>query len=165
MYTQTYSAKRKSFPKILTTIIVGIALSNLISLLKISSFVWIYELSILIAIVCAIYKILKTDCYLYTYTITDTEISIKLSVGQTEKILCAFEICDILSVTSENINTIKKTLGKALVYKCCENSNSKNSTKIVFKENQNTTGILEFKPDTKFLQILDKKTLDKFAEI
>lgn len=159
MYKQIFTAKAKSLPMILLTVVIGLIMLSVPTLFNITSFVWVYELAVIVFTAYAVYKIIKKSCYVYTYCIIDGAVSVKLNVGQREDLLCAFEICDIISINNGKINEIKEANNCRLVYKCIGGGDPAKSTQIVFREESspNTISMLVFMPDTEFLQILNEK--------
>ena len=167
MYKQTYTSKAKSLPMILLTVVIGLILLCIPSILKITSFVWIYELAVIAFTAYGVYTIIKKSSYVYTYMIIDDEVVVKLNIGQFENILCAFEIRDIISINNGKINELKESNGCKLVYKCIGGGAVSKSTQIIFHEeaNRENIGMLVFMPDTEFLNILNKKRLDIQAKV
>ncbi len=167
MYKQTYSTKTNSLPIILLTAVLGLVALCIPSILKFTSFVWIYELAVVAFTSYAVYTILKKSSYVYTYMIIDDEVAVKLNVGQKENILCTFEIRDIISVNNGKIKELKEANGCTLTYKCIGGGDAAKSTQIIFREetNRENIGMLIFMPDTEFLNILNQKRLDIQAKV
>ena len=162
MYKQTYTTKAKSLPMILGAAVLGLLMFCIPSILKITQFVWVYELAVIIFSSYAVYKIIQKSNYIYTYHIIDDEIAVQLSIGNKQDVLCTFEIRDIISVNNGKIKELKEANNCKLVYKCIGSGDSAKSTQIIFREESDTNKIsmLVFMPDTEFLQILNKKRLD-----
>lgn len=167
MYKQTYSTKANSLPMILLTVVIGLIMLCIPSIFKITSFVWVYELAVIVFASYAVYRIIKRSSYVYSYMIIDDEVVVKLNIGQFENILCAFEIRDIISINNGKINELKDANGCKLVYKCIGGSDAAKSTQIIFREeaNKENIGMLVFMPDTEFLNILNEKRLDIQAKV
>ena len=167
MYKQIYETKAKSLPMILMTVVIGLILLCIPTIFKITAFLWVYELAVVIFTSFAVYTILKRSSYVYSYMIIDDEVSVKLTIGKREIILCSFEIRDIISVDKGNISEIKKRNNCALVYKCFGGGDVLKTTQIVFseEEDKNKISMLVFMPDTEFLNILNKKRLDIQAKV
>ncbi|MBQ7014525.1 MAG: hypothetical protein IJN12_00235 [Clostridia bacterium] len=162
MYKQKYTTKAKNLPMILGTVVLGLLLLCIPSIFKITQFVWIYELAVIVFTSYAVYQIIKKSSYVYTYHIIDDEIAVQLSVGHKENVLCTFEIRDIISVNNGKIKELKEANGCQLVYKCIGSGDSARSTQIIFREeaDRNKISMLIFMPDTEFLKILNQKRLD-----
>ena len=167
MYKQTYKTKTNNLPMILGMVVLGLLLLCIPSILKITQFVWIYELAVIIFTSYAVYRIIQKSSYIYTYHIIDDEVAVQLSVGHKENVLCAFEIRDIISVNNGKIKELKEANGCQLVYKCIGSGDAAKSTQIIFKEesDHDKISMLVFMPDTEFLQILNKKRLDIQAKV
>lgn len=167
MYKQQYTTKSKSLPMILSVVLMGFILLSVSSLLNITSFMWIYELAVIILTAAAVYHILKKSCYVYTYHILDDKVAVELSIGQKTDTLCVFKIEDIISLNNEDIKKLQEEYKTDLVYKCIGKTDISKSTQIIFKEGSasNKTSMLVFMPDTEFLQILNEKRLDIQAKI
>lgn len=167
MYKQTYSTKANSLPMILLTVVIGLIMLCIPSIFKITSFVWVYELAVIVFASYAVYRIIKRSSYVYSYMIIDDEVVVKLNIGQFENILCAFEIRDIISINNGKINELKDANGCKLVYKCIGGGDAAKSTQIIFREeaNKENIGMLVFMPDTEFLNILNEKRLDIQAKV
>ena len=167
MYKQTYTTKAKSLPMILLTVVIGLILLCIPSIFNITSFVWVYELAVIVVAAFGVYTIIKRSSYVYNYMIIDDEVVVKLNIGQFENILCAFEIRDIISVNNGKINELKEANGCNLIYKCIGGGDAAKSTQIIFREeaDKNKTGMLVFMPDTEFLNILNEKRLDIQAKV
>ncbi len=167
MYKQTYTTKAKSLPMILVAVVLGLLMLCIPSILKITQFVWIYELAVIVFSSYSVYSIIKRSNYVYTYHIIDDEIAVQLSVGSKTDVLCTFEIRDIISINNGKIKELKESNSCQLVYKCIGSGDSLKSTQIIFREENdpNKISMLVFMPDTEFLQILNKKRLDIQAKV
>ena len=167
MYKQTYTTKTNSLPMILLAVVIALIALCIPTIFKFESFVWIYELAVIVFASYAVYSIIKKSSYVYTYMIIDDEVAVKLNIGQFENILCAFEIRDIISVNNGKIKELKESNGCNLVYKCIGSGDAIKSTQIIFREeaDKNKIGMLVFMPDTEFLNILNQKRLDIQAKV
>lgn len=152
---------------ILFTAVVALIALCIPSLLNMTSFVWVYELAVIVFAAYGVYTILKRSSYVYTYMIIDDEVAVKLNIGQHENVLCAFEIRDIISINNGKINELKEANGCKLIYKCIGGGDAAKSTQIIFREeaNKDNIGMLVFMPDTEFLNILNEKRLDIQAKV
>lgn len=152
---------------ILGAAVLGLLMLCIPSILKITQFVWVYELAVIIFSSYAVYKIIQRSNYIYTYHIIDDEIAVQLSIGHKQDVLCTFEIRDIISVNNGKIKELKDEHNCQLIYKCIGSGDLAKSTQIIFREESdaNKISMLVFMPDTEFLQILNKKRLDIQSKI
>ena len=79
MYKQTYTTKTNSLPMILLAVVIALIALCIPTIFKFESFVWIYELAVIVFASYAVYSIIKKSSYVYTYMIIDDEVAVKLN--------------------------------------------------------------------------------------
>lgn len=163
MYKQVYNTRSNVLPLILLAVTGGLCLLCIPSVINMTSFVWIYELAVILLVVAAVYLIMKKSCYTYIYHIIDDEVVVTMALGSREIILCSFEIRDILEIIEEpKVKAVREKYKCRLFYKCIGNGDVSKSTVIVFREEKKPQNIsfISFMPDKEFLQFLNGKRLD-----
>ena len=162
MYSEVFASKKSSFLIILILVTGAFCLLSVPSWIRWESFVWIYELAVLLLTAFAVYALIRHRFYEYTYIINEDIIAVRLKIGSKESVVCRLYLRDILKVSADaKIGSIRKDDGVRIISRCNGDIFGAAGTCIIYNDEESgEKSALIFRPSEKFTEILQNKRID-----
>ncbi len=154
--------KKSPVLPILGVVVLSFCLLSIVSILKIESFQWAFEVAVLVAAVAAVYHILRTGYMEYCYDIVGETLVFKQKMGKGERFVFSVELSDVRKLLPSNeIEAERIKLGVTAMAKYYLASTELPVWGLVYYDATcKCEKILTFAPSEQLLEILSKKTID-----
>ncbi len=152
--------KSPIFP-ILGVVLLSLFLLAVVSMLKIESFQWAFEVVVLLAAVAAVYYILRGYSE-YCYDIVGETLVFKQQMGKGERFVFSVDLSDVRRLVPRNDVEAERTkLGVTALAKYYMPSTELSVWGLVYYDTTyKCEKILTFTPSEQLLEVLSKKTID-----